>query len=84
MSLLRDHEIEVMLTLVSTLPYLEFPCCKNGAVLEPLALILIIEAFLNDVDKTVVLFSDDIGSAFSGITRVFTGQRQSKASGRDA
>ena len=73
MSLLRDHETEVVLMLVLTLLRLEFPCCKNGAVLEPLALILVIEAFLNDVNKTVVLISDDIGSAFSGITRVFMG-----------
>ena len=75
MSLLRDHETEVVLVLVSTLLHLEFPCCKNGAVLELLALILVIEAFLNDINETVVLISNDIGSAFSGITRVFMGRR---------
>ena len=73
MSLLRDHEMEVVLTLVLTLPHLEFPCCNNGAVLELLALILIIEAFPNDVNEMVVLISDDIGSTFSGIIRVFMG-----------
>ena len=40
MNLLRDHEIEIVLALVLTLLHLEFPCYKNGAVLEPLAQVL--------------------------------------------
>ena len=59
--------------LVSSLPCLEFPCCKNSVVLELLVLILIIEAFTNDVNQMVILISKDIGSMFSGITRAFMG-----------
>ena len=81
MSLLRHHEMEVVLALVSSLPRLEFPCRKNSVVLEPLVLVLIIEAFTNDVDQTVILISKDIGSAFNVITRAFTGRRRSEAAG---